>query len=80
MSLVNNRIQFLDGNTNRIRLTLIPSSGVITGTFRHPVTGRNASIKGVLVQLPSPDSIGGGWFRGATESGYLRLEHAPTSP
>lgn len=80
VSLVNNKIKFLDGNTNRIKLTLTPRSGVITGTFRHPVTGRDSSIKGVLLQLPSPDGIGGGWFRGTTESGYLRLEQAPTVP
>ena len=50
---------------------------MITGTFPHPDTGRSTKLKGVLLQLPSPTGLGGGWFRGANESGYLRLEYAP---
>ena len=58
----------LDGNPNKLSLTIVLPTGRLMGSFEHPVTLKKTTISGVL--LPSRQ-IGGSWFLGTDQSGYL---------
>ena len=81
-----NNVTTVTDNLLRVRATLSPRTGLITVSFKHPITGRTASGKGVVVQFESPyegfgypvSSVGAGWFGGVSESGYFLL--LPPSP
>lgn len=49
-------------------LTLTVPTGLITGSFANPATGKSSSIKGALLRKPGVNA-GGGFFLGTNESG-----------
>lgn len=72
-----NKFTVVGENPNQLSLKLTPGTGLLSGTFLHPMTGRKVKFNGALLQLPSPEGpMGGGWFLGTSESGYLRLQPA----
>jgi uncharacterized delta-60 repeat protein len=57
-------------NTNKLRLGVIPASGVVTGAFVNPHTRRTSSVRGVLLQ--DRGSVGG-FSLGTNQSGIFYL-------
>jgi hypothetical protein len=79
ITLNNNKVTVIN-NSEKLRLTLTPSSGRFTGSFTDPVSLRSRSIKGVIMQnyssnLPT-SSYGIGWFLGGNESGYIYFDQS----
>ncbi len=72
-----NRFTVMGDNLDQLTLKLTPGTGLLNGTFLHPSTGRKVKFKGALLQSsPTDGSLGGGWFLGTSESGYIRLTPA----
>jgi len=80
VGVARNRITVLAANPSQLGLNVAPGNGAFSGSFRHPATGRITPLKGVVLQLPSPDGSAGGWFKGTNESGSLRLEYLAPAP
>jgi hypothetical protein len=66
----NNRVRIASPTMAGISVTISAASGVFTGTFKHPVTGKNCPIRGVFFQK---QNAGYGFFLGSHESGYSSL-------
>ena len=81
--VTNNLIKSLSGTVSNLSLTITNSNGRFGGSFLHPVTRKATPLSGVLVQglpwLPPAEqvTVGGGWFLGANQGGYLWLEPKP---
>jgi len=78
--LTNNQVRVLGGNVSNLTVTLTLPTGLFSGSFKHPATGASTPFKGALLQ-ETYDAVpysGGAWFRGTNQSGYVRLEVAPT--
>jgi hypothetical protein len=81
--VTNNLIKSLSGSVSNLSLVITNSNGRFGGSFMHPVTRKATPLRGVLVQgLPwvTPTeqvTVGGGWFLGTNEGGYLWLEPKP---
>jgi hypothetical protein len=69
-----NRVTILGNNTDRIALRLSAKTGLLTGTLRHPVTGKRTKVFGAALQKQSRAL---GFFPGLTEGGALEFEPAP---
>lgn len=71
-------------NTNRFIFALNPTTGLITGSFRHLDLKRTVAFRGCLIQWPKADCLSlvddfiGGWFLGQTESGSFLLVPSPS--
>ncbi len=74
VQLNSNTVRALDGNGNRLSLTLALTNGLFTGSFQHPVTLKTNTFKGAILQGPG---WGGGWFRGTNQTGYISLDPEP---
>jgi hypothetical protein len=76
--LTNNKLKVLGGTISNLVLGLSRSSGVITGSFVHPVTRVKTSFSGALIQDPSGfvQIPSAGWFLGTNQSGFVILEAA----
>ena len=57
-------------NPYGIRLFVSPTSGNVSGSFVHPVTGRSTSLRGVLLQ---ESDEAGGYFLGPNQSGQMLI-------
>jgi hypothetical protein len=61
--------------TNQFSLRITPASGLFSGSFRHPATGKSRSFLGALQQLVPPisgiDLIGYGSFLGTNQAGGI---------
>lgn len=71
-----NQIRVIGGSISNLNLSLTLSNGLLSGSFFHPITRTNATIKGAVVQDPLNLSPlpSGGWFLGTNQGGQLRLE------
>ena len=58
-------------NSQNLKMKLQPSTGLFSGSFKHPVLGRKINFKGALFQS---DYSGAGYFLGTNESGFVTLE------
>ena len=56
--------------TNALALSVSASSGLITGTFTHPDTGKKSNVKGVVLQQPG-SLFGAGFFLSTNLSGLF---------
>ena len=68
--LPNHRIAVNGGGIERLSISFIPSSGIFSGTFLHPVLRRTTAFKGVVIQ---DENFGGAYFKGTNQTGYLLL-------
>jgi hypothetical protein len=66
-----NNIAISAPNTNFLTLKATLSTGVLKGTFIHPVTGQTNNLNGILLQQQNQAA---GYFLGPTESGSLLLQ------
>ncbi|MGA3180897.1 MAG: S8 family serine peptidase [Verrucomicrobiota bacterium] len=55
---------------SKLALSVVPATGLVSGSFSDPVTDRPASIKGILFQQ---QTNGGGFFLGANMTGSFFL-------
>jgi hypothetical protein len=65
-----NKLLVLNPAADKLKLSLGLSTGMISGSFIHPATGKVVSVWGVLLQ---PQDCGVGFFLGTTESGLFEL-------
>jgi hypothetical protein len=63
----------LGGHIANLSFSLSRSSGIFRGRFTHPDNGRRTSYAGVIDQIAG---IGGGYFLGIDQGGWVRLEPA----
>jgi hypothetical protein len=68
--LTPNHFNFASLNSNSLALSFNAATGVVTGSFLDPGTGKTIAIHGVLLQ---DDDIGAGYFLGPDESGSFEL-------
>lgn len=77
----NNKVQV--GGTNAVMLRIASTTGLFTGSFVHPDTGKTDTYNGVVFQR---QNLGSGVFRSKHHSGYVTLianpaaYAAPTEP
>ena len=57
-----------------LRMAINRASGLFSGTFLHPVTGRAVAFAGVVFQK---QSVGGGFFLGPDQGGSITIGAAP---
>jgi hypothetical protein len=62
--------KFLIHSTNKLTLTIAPASGLMSGSFTDPVTGKAVAFKGAVVET---ERSGAGYFLGTNSSGRVRL-------
>jgi hypothetical protein len=55
-------------NISKVTIKLMTTSGIISGTFVNPTTLAKRTFNGVLLQK---QNAGGGYFLGASDSGYF---------
>jgi len=60
-------------NTEKLKITLIPSMGLFTGSFLPPGTTKVMPIYGALIDLPGVNGYGRGHFFDGKEGGYLSI-------
>ena len=77
--IANNQVRVWSGAISNLTLTIAANNGQLSGSFMHPVTRRSTSFKGALLQ-DGLDTVGGGWFLGTNEGGFLRLEATTEAP
>jgi hypothetical protein len=76
----NGQFQITRANLTGLQLAFTPNNGAWSGSFNHPDTKARVAFKGVLIQRTNPSanpdlpSFGGGWFLGATQGGWIRLQ------
>jgi hypothetical protein len=76
--LAGNGVEFLSpakivvspGGLSGLTVKLNPTTGILTGTFLHPATGRKTSWAGAVFQFLD---AGGGYFLGSDRGGVVRL-------
>ena len=75
----NNRVQVITPADDKLRLTLVPATGLVSGSFIHPVSGKKIAIKGIVDQT---SQLGFGYFLDSTASGNFALapEENPGTP
>ena len=61
-------------NTESLTMKVAPATGVLSGSFVHPVTLRKVKFGGQL--LPS-EMIGAGFFLGTDQAGFVTVEPSP---
>ena len=62
--------KFLIHSTNKLTLTIAPASGLISGSFTDPASGKAVAFKGAVVET---ERSGAGYFLGTNASGRVRL-------
>lgn len=78
--VTNNLIKRLSGSLSNLSLVITNSNGRFGGSFLHPVTRKTVALRGGLIQgLPwvapaDQVAVGGGWFLGTNQAGYLWIE------
>jgi hypothetical protein len=60
--------------TNGFKLTVVPATGLFSGSFLNPATHKATKFSGVLSQK---QDIGAGFFLGTNQSGFVTLEPSP---
>ena len=60
----------LDAGADALALTLAPSSGLLSGSFRHPLTGLAVKLRGVIF---APLTRGAGVFTAAATAGSFEI-------
>jgi hypothetical protein len=81
--VTNHLIKPLSGTISNLSLVITNGNGLFAGKFLHPVTRKVTPLRGGLVQglpwVPPAErvTVGGGWFLGTNEGGYLWLEPKP---
>ena len=71
----NNTVTVLPGNVTNLTLKLTPKTGLFSGGFRHPATGKTTKFQGAVLQFDR--DFGAGYFLGTNESGYVTIEPVP---
>jgi len=69
-----NRIEFPGPNPLELKLRVSASTGLYTGSFIHPATGKSVPLQGVLLQK---QRSGAGFFVGPTRHGTIAIAPAP---
>jgi hypothetical protein len=59
---------------DKSKFKITSTTGLFSGSFPNPVTGKSAKFSGVLLQK---QNLGGGSFLGTDQSGFVTLEPAP---
>ena len=67
----NNTVTVMSGDITNLTLKLTPKTGLFSGGFRHPATGKTTKFQGAVLQL---QDFGAGYFLGTNESGYVIFE------
>ena len=62
--------KFLIHSTNKLTLTIVPASGLMSGSFTDPASGKAVAFKGAVVET---ERSGAGYFLGTNASGRVRL-------
>lgn len=62
------------GDITNLKYSFSRGTGVFSGKFMHPDTGRTVSFAGILDQF---QAVGGGYFLGVDQSGLVRLQASP---
>ena len=62
--------KILNRSTNKLTLTIAPASGLISGSFTDPATGKSVPFKGAVLEN---ERRGSGYFLGTNSSGRVRL-------
>jgi hypothetical protein len=70
----NNVVKVLGANTNKIKLTVTPATGLFRGTFVNPVNRKSVSFNGAVFQKLNYAS---GYFRGTNQAGRVILQPQP---
>lgn len=73
----NNRVLFPDQTPLKCKLRLNGSTGLFSGSFIHPKTGKTASIQGALLQK---QRTGAGFFRGPNRTGAVAISSDASAP
>jgi hypothetical protein len=73
---VSNKLVLELPNTNKVVLTVTPSSGLWSGSFMHPDRRLTTVVRGALLQGPG---WGAGWFLGTNQSGRVLIEQSPAT-
>lgn len=73
----NNRVVFPDQTPLKCKLRLNASTGLFSGSFVHPSTGKTASIQGALLQK---QRSGAGFFRGPNRTGPVAISSDAPAP
>jgi hypothetical protein len=56
----------------RTTLTITSASGLLSGSFINPATGKTTPFKGAILQFPE-GAVGAGWFLGINEAGAVNI-------
>jgi hypothetical protein len=67
-----NKVTVLGLNEKKVVLTISAATGVLTGSFVHPVTGKPVNFSGSLYQSPAAPQ-GAGYFRGPVIGGSGKI-------
>jgi hypothetical protein len=70
----NNTVTVLSGDVTNLTLKFTPKTGLFSGGFRHPATGKTTKFQAAVLQL---QNFGAGYFLGTNESGYVTIEPVP---
>ena len=62
------------GDITNLKYKFSRGTGVFSGKFMHPDTGRMVSFAGILDQF---QAVGGGYFTGVDQTGLVRLQASP---
>jgi len=65
-----NQVKVTPPNPLNLSVSLTPGTGLFSGSFKDPATGRSRSVRGVLFQ---PTVTGYGVFAGTNSAGLIRL-------
>jgi hypothetical protein len=66
----NNRLTAA-ASTNKLTISVVPSSGLFSGSFVHPDMKKSTAFKGAFLQ---DLGVGRGWFLGTNQSGRMMIE------
>lgn len=69
-----NSVSVIGGGGEKLTIQIRPSTGLISGSFIHPVDGRTRSLSGVVFQK---QNSGSGFFRGVRNPGQFDLFGLP---
>jgi hypothetical protein len=72
VSLVNGKFVIAD-NPDAVVLNFASTTGLLTGSFKHPGLKRNVNFKGALIQWSEDPHQVFGWFLGTNQSGFIAL-------
>jgi hypothetical protein len=72
-TLLKNKVTASSDDIQNLKLSISKSSGLVNGSFVHPVTGAKTKTQGVVFQK---QNLSGGYFLGTEESGSMLLTPA----